>query len=415
MRQPSFLSNVTFLWIMQITSYLLPLATLPYLVRTLGLFGYGRLVFALSVMQLIVLLVDSGFNTISQRDMSQQGNDPDSLSRIVWTSMAARGLVSLFGLGFVTLWVYLANFDAQDRMLFASASLLVIGTLSFPQWLFVGLQNTRPMVFLHLFGRGVSMLLIFLLVHGQADLITAAVVQASATAISGFASLVWLARSNLLKLKSPSFLDIHSLLNRGMRIGVPGFFVSAASNATVFLLGIFSSPELVGVFGAVDKIIRAASGLFNAVIQAAYPIMCARSSDAAFDRLGLRIGSSAVGIALIASITAILFASPLLQIAFGGEVSGHSVILSAMAPAMVGVCISSSIGYLFLLPLGHDKTYGRIQMATALIAWAVYTIAASTSDPVLLALSVTGVEVISAAMFCNAAVKLMLGRRQALS
>ena len=66
-------------YVLQVANYLVPLATLPFLVRVLGAEAYGALAFAYVVMMFAVLLIDAGLDTLSARRLSR----PEITSRDV--------------------------------------------------------------------------------------------------------------------------------------------------------------------------------------------------------------------------------------------------------------------------------------------------------------------------------------------
>ena len=53
--------NTLFLYVMQVSGYVFPLLTFPYLTRTLGAARYGTVVFANAVMQYFSMLIEFGF------------------------------------------------------------------------------------------------------------------------------------------------------------------------------------------------------------------------------------------------------------------------------------------------------------------------------------------------------------------
>jgi len=64
------LSNFFSLSVLQIFTYILPLLTLPYLVRVLGVEKFGLVMFAQAFMMLFNLLVEYGFILSATREVS---------------------------------------------------------------------------------------------------------------------------------------------------------------------------------------------------------------------------------------------------------------------------------------------------------------------------------------------------------
>ena len=59
--------NIVWLTSLQALNYLLPMATVPYLIRVLGATEYGVMAFAVTLTQYLVILNDYGFNLSATR------------------------------------------------------------------------------------------------------------------------------------------------------------------------------------------------------------------------------------------------------------------------------------------------------------------------------------------------------------
>src|SRR5262245_53628947 len=85
--------NVLSLYAIQGLNTLLPLLTLPFLLRALQPAGYGSIMFAQSLMGYALLVVEFGFNFTAARDISVARDKPDDIARIYWTTLAAKSLL----------------------------------------------------------------------------------------------------------------------------------------------------------------------------------------------------------------------------------------------------------------------------------------------------------------------------------
>lgn len=76
------LENFFYLTLLQVSCYIFPIFTFPYLARVLGVEYFGRIAFALIVIGYFQTFVDWGFNFSSARDIARNREDVQKVSEI---------------------------------------------------------------------------------------------------------------------------------------------------------------------------------------------------------------------------------------------------------------------------------------------------------------------------------------------
>ncbi|EPL4632175.1 oligosaccharide flippase family protein, partial [Klebsiella pneumoniae] len=88
--------NIFLLLIVQIASYALPLITLPYLLKVLGVYNYGIIAIYLAIVQYVFMVIDFGFSFISVRRASVVRTEKFRLSKIFTLTIASKAIIFIF-------------------------------------------------------------------------------------------------------------------------------------------------------------------------------------------------------------------------------------------------------------------------------------------------------------------------------
>ena len=256
-RRAPLLQNVAAMYALQIANYLIPLATLPYLIRVLGAEQYGVMAMAYAVVFFMVLFVDAGFNTLATRRLARPGTRASQISEIfVATQLVKLGQCAAMFLLLCALIAVVPQVGELSAVYLASFP-IVLGSLLFPTWLFQGLQIMHFTAACSVGGRLFATVGIFVLVKDAGDVVTAALLQASATAISGLLALPILFGRVRLRLTVPRRrlrARIRRTLADARPLAPAEYLTDAVGNSGVFILGFFASDAAVGVYAAIEKV-----------------------------------------------------------------------------------------------------------------------------------------------------------------
>ncbi|MEM7081904.1 MAG: flippase [Pseudomonadota bacterium] len=371
-KRSSLASNITALYALQAANYLIPLLTLPYLIRVLGAHHYGIMAMAYATVFFLVLFIDAGYNTRAVRLLSREDLTHRDISTLFATNVWLKVIQTLIAFGLLVAAVAYVPAVREHANVYLVTFGIVLGSLLFPTWLFQGLQIMHYTTVCSVGGRVLATAGIFLLVKSPSDLVIAAALQSSATLLSGLLSLpivfkklglsLWLPLSTLGK-------SLRSTVRNGFSLCFSEYLVNATNNAGVFILGLFANETAVGIFAAVSKIAQAVANAFQPLLRAVFPIIAnlsatdPASATAKSKTWTLRIISSAA----VMATGLIVLSSFVLVLLFGPEWHSHGRALQGLAIWVFLFVCASAVGQFSLLARGHQSVYAYCLLAGGLI------------------------------------------------
>ncbi len=361
--------NTIYLFIVQGSSYLLPLLTFPYLVRVLGPTGFGILGFAQATVQYFMLMTDYGFNLSTSRLIAHNRDNPEEINKIFWSTIFAKSGLALLSF-LVLLILILAVPTYQDmKSVLLYYFLGVVGNVLSPIWYFQGMEKMRPLTISSLVSRALVIPLTFLLVKSIDDINVAAALQGSANLLVGIIGMFLVYYDRTIKRVYFSISHIVESLKEGWHVFTSTAAISLYTVSTTVILGFISGPVAVGLFNAVNTIKNAAGYAFTPFSQALYPRINAlfkSNYDQAIALLkkALKIQG---GIAAMVSVGLFVFADLIERLVLGAKFAGAASLIRIFAAVPFMTSISNILGIQTMLTHGFKKEFSRILIASGLL------------------------------------------------
>jgi len=272
-------SNFISLTLLQGLNYLLPLITLPYLVKTLGIDNFGLLSFATATVAYFGILTDYGFNLTATKEISINRDDNSKVVEIFSSVMSIKFLLLLFS--FVLLNILIFSFDrfSKDWLIYLLSFGSVVGQFLFPVWFFQGMEKMRYMTYLNLISKLIFTIAIFVFIEQKEDIYLVPLFFSLGGIIAGLLSLYTIYKDfNIeFKLQKPSTLK--NYLVQGWHVFLSRFYVSMYTTTNLLLLGLFTNTTVVGYYSIAEKIVLAISGLYEPLNQTLYPYLARKYKD----------------------------------------------------------------------------------------------------------------------------------------
>ncbi|MEO2068330.1 MAG: flippase [Desulfurobacteriaceae bacterium] len=345
------LENFLSLSILQGVNYILPLITLPYLVRVLGPEKFGLIAFAQAFIQYFNILTDYGFNLSATREISIHRKDKEKISEIFSSVMIIK--FALLILSFIIMTIIVFSFDKfkKDWLIYYLTFGTVVGQILFPVWFFQGMERMKYITFLNIVARLIFTISIFIFVHKVSDYIYVPMINSLGFLVVGILSVIIILRDFKIKFIIPNKLALIHHLKEGGYIFISRISISFYTVSNVFILGLLTSNTVVSYYSVAEKLINIVRNFYNIILQVMYPFvsrLVTNRKEEALEYVKKEIKLSMTG-GIIVSGLIVFLANPLISSLFGNEFLPSILVLQVLSIIPTITMISAIIGQQILL------------------------------------------------------------------
>lgn len=360
--------NFSSLSLLQISQYLLPLITFPYLVRVLGPDGYGLVNFAAAFVGYFAIVTDYGFNLSATRNISINRDDKKKLSEIFSTVMAVKLILAVLSFIIVVPLVFSFIKFSKDYDIYLISFIAVIGTSMFPVWFFQGVEK---MGYISLISIGLKILwviAVFIFITSYNDIVLLVIFNALSSISSAVIGVYFVYNKFKINLILPNRKQIVNQFKDGFHYFLSQFSISLYTISNVFILGLFASHATVGYFTAADKIRNAVNNLSSVSGTTIFPHLSnefKRSKEVAIRFLKKYVITLGT-FTFVLSALLFVFAEQIVYLVLGQAYSPSILILKIISFLPFIIFLSNVAGIQTMLNLGYKREFAKIITAAGI-------------------------------------------------
>lgn len=344
--------------------YLYLLVLIPFYGRILGTEGYAVVLSALSLMNLAWIFNNWGLAPAGTRAVATASN----LDEIFGAQFTARLWLALLVIPGTLIAIQLSPILAANR--WAAYAAMAMGVVSAFNlgWYYTGTHRPRTTVRLEVIGFALNLSLILALVRSPDDadlaifmmLLSALIVSVIAYwSCRGEFSLGRLIqwRAGLQLIRSSGYLFLY--ISNAMFVGA----------ALTYLLGLYASADLVGAYGAADRLVAAGISIMTPMGHIFIPKITAlfKNNHAAAYQLSRKVGALLLLIATLGAAVSHWFAAPIVALIFGPGFEHTAELLKLLAVVFpVNAAIIVLGAYLFI-PQHQERTLATVVIIGSVI------------------------------------------------
>lgn len=382
--------NVIALYGVQACTYALPLITFPYLARVLGPSGWGVVVFAQAIGEVIASVVEYGFDISAARDTSRHRGEPKHLSALISGVLGAKFLLAVLCIAGAVFSRRFTHHVAPSLALFWASTIWGVCQGINMLWYFQGLERMRLASMLEIAGKVVATLSIFVLVHKPSDGWKVMAAQCVGCVVAHGITVV-LAYTEV-GFQWPTPASVWEALRLGTSMFLFRAVQSICGSANRLILGSAAPVAALGEYAGAERITRVFQQGMWPVNQALYPRLTKQVQDSPGQAMKtvkyslLLLG----GVGLVFGLAIYLGAPLLVRFVLGPAFHDSVAVLRVFSMWIPLIAITTVIIFQLLLPNQLDNQFNFVnysagalgilvafllvpKMAAVGIAWAAVT------------------------------------------
>ena len=345
--------NIIYNALYQALVILLPILTMPYLVRTLSKEQIGINSYSLSVVQIFIVISFWGINNYASREIASQ-KDNGKMNEEFWSLWTIQIIFTIFS--FVTLNLFNIYFFKDNKIIFFIQSFLVLINMIEVSWFFIGIEELKLVVVRNTVIKLLMTSSIFIFIKDTNDFYLYILINV----ITSLVGNIVLVNSLKQYVSTPNVNKerVRYHLSKSWKFLIPQFSILIYTSLDKVILGNLANMTEVAYYDQSQKIIRIAVSLVSSVGVALLPRMtylAQNNKKEEFDNL-LTKSLNNVLLVSIYIVTVIICVSPnFVDWFFSKEYRNMALLMQIVSPIGVFIPIATILWNTVLIPNKLDN------------------------------------------------------------
>ena len=355
-------NNFIALFLLQVTSYVFPFITLPYLSRVIGIEKFGEIAFATAMMTYCQAIVDYGFIYSAVRDISRCRENKLEASEIFTKVMWARFCLVFLSFFLLCLCiVFIPKLYSMRIVLFASF-FTVIGHALFPDWMFQAIEKMKYITYLNLFTKLLFTILVFIVIKEQSDYIFQPILTSLGFCISGIISLILLSKMGF-RIGKFCFRDSINAIRTNTDLFINQLVPNLYNSLSSVFLGFMHGSVSNGIFDAGNRFNNVVSYFVSIISRVFFPFL-SRNLDKHRFYIKLHLG-----ISILLSLILFFVAPFIIKIFFTKEFESAIIVLRILSFSLIFLSCSNIFGANYLILIGEEQILRNCTLVSSLVGF----------------------------------------------
>lgn len=358
-------ANFGYLSLLQVAGYVFPLISMPYLARVIGADGFGKIAFASAIVVWIQTISDWGFNLTATRDVAQNRDDKELVSRIFSNVLWARSILTLLSGIILLAVVLLVPYLRENADIIFVTFLLVPGHILFPEWFFQAIEKMKYTTLFNLLLKLIFTVAVFLFIHKREDYLIQPLLTTIGYLSCGMGALYLILKKWGYTLYKPQGTEILKTIRKSTDVFINNLMPNLYNSFSVMLLGFFGGSTANGIYDGGNRFPVIFYQFQSVLSRAFYPFLSRRPDKHSF-YAKLNIVS-----ALIGAVFLILLSPLVIKIMLGDEFEKSVVVMQILSFSVVFLAMDYTYGTNFLIINHKEKPLRNLTFVSSIIGMSV--------------------------------------------
>ena len=358
-------ANFGYLSLLQIAGYVFPLITMPYLARVIGADGFGKIAFASAIVVWIQTISDWGFNLTATRDVAQNRNNKEKVSRIFSNVLWARCILTILS-GIILLLVVLAvPYLRKNADIIFVTFLLIPGYILFPDWFFQAIERMKYTTIFNLLIKLIFTISVFIFIHKREDYLIQPLLTAIGYLLCGIGALYLIFKRWGYYLYKPQWTEKLETVRSSTDVFINNLMPNLYNSFSVMLLGFFGGSTANGLYDGGNKFPTIFYNFQSVLSRAFYPFLSRRpDKHSLYAKLN-------VGSALIGALLLIVVSPWVIKIMLGDEFENSVIVMQILSFSVVFLAMSYTYGTNYLIINHKEKPLRNLTFVSSIVGMCV--------------------------------------------
>ena len=360
-------SNVLYLTLLKIAEYLLPLITIPYLSRVIGVDGLGAIAFASAVVIWFQTISDWGFNYSATRDVARVRDDINAVSEIFSNVFWARCLLMIVSLLILSLFILCFDKFYDNRIVLLLTFLLIPGRILFPEWYFQAIEQMKYVTMLNLLTKGLFTVAIFIFIKRAEDYFLQPLFLSVGYIVSGVIAMFIIIKKKGVHLRRPSMSECFKAIVNSTNIFINNLMPNLYNSFSAVLLGLFAGASSFanGIYDAGKKFTTVVNSLLETFGRAFFPFLARR-----LEKHNVYVFFT-MSVSIIATLLLFVLAPVIIKLFYGSAFEDSVIVLRITSLAVIFVALNNVYGTNYLILNNKEQTLRNITICVSVLGFLI--------------------------------------------